>query len=58
MANRPWWLRQWWLNRPLRAKGLIVVAVPLFALIGTTSASLALTHDQSQERTVALAGRT
>jgi signal transduction histidine kinase/DNA-binding NarL/FixJ family response regulator len=57
VANRPWWLRQWWLNRPLRAKGLIVVAVPLFALIGTTSASLALTHDQSQERTVALAGR-
>ena len=56
-ANHPWWLRQWWLNRRLRAKGLIVVAVPLFALIGTTSASLALTHDESQERTVALAGR-
>src|ERR1700683_4628009 len=57
LANRPWWLRQWWLNRPLSAKGLIVVAVPLFALIGTTSASLALTHDESQERSVALAGR-
>jgi len=57
LANRPWWLRQWWLNQPLSAKGLIVVAVPLFALIGTTSASLALTHDESQERTVALAGR-
>jgi signal transduction histidine kinase/ActR/RegA family two-component response regulator len=57
LANRPWWLRQWWLNRRLRAKGLVVVAVPLFALIGTTSASLALTHDQSQERTVALAAR-
>jgi signal transduction histidine kinase len=57
VANRPWWLRQWWLNRPLRRKGLIVVTVPLLALIGTTSASLALTHDQSQERTVALAAR-
>ncbi len=57
MAIRPWWLRQWWLNRPLRAKGLIVVAVPLFALICTTSASLALTHDESQERSVAMAAR-
>jgi signal transduction histidine kinase/ActR/RegA family two-component response regulator len=57
LANRRWLLRQWWLNRPLRAKGLIVVAVPLFALICTTSASLALTHDESQERSVAMAGR-
>jgi signal transduction histidine kinase/ActR/RegA family two-component response regulator len=57
LANRPWWLRQWWLNRPLKAKGLIVVAVPLFALICTTSASLAFTHDESQQRTVALAAR-
>jgi signal transduction histidine kinase/ActR/RegA family two-component response regulator len=57
LANRPWWLRQWWLNRPLRAKGLIVVAIPLFALICTTSASLAFTHDESQERGVALAAR-
>jgi signal transduction histidine kinase/ActR/RegA family two-component response regulator len=54
-ANHPWWLRQWWLNRRLRAKGLIVVAVPLFALIVTNSASLALTHDESQQRSVALA---
>jgi signal transduction histidine kinase/AmiR/NasT family two-component response regulator len=57
LPNRSWWLRQWWLNRPLRAKGLIVVAVPLVALIGTTSASLALTHDESQERSVARVGR-
>jgi signal transduction histidine kinase/ActR/RegA family two-component response regulator len=56
-TTRPWWLRQWWLNRSLRAKGLIVVAVPLFALICTTSASLAFTHDESQERSVALAAR-
>lgn len=57
VTSRAWWLQQWWLNRPLRAKGLIVLAVPLFALVGTTSASLALTHDQSQQRKVALAGR-
>jgi hypothetical protein len=36
----------------VRAKGLIVVAVPLIALIGTTSASLAL---QYQERAAARA---
>jgi signal transduction histidine kinase/ActR/RegA family two-component response regulator len=57
LANRPQWLRQWWLDRLLKVKGLIVVAVPLLALIGTTSASLALTHHEGQERTVALAGR-
>ena len=56
-ANHSWWLRQWWLNRRLRAKGLIVVAIPLFALIATNSASLALTHDESQQRSVALAAR-
>ncbi len=57
LANRPWWLRQWWLNRPLRTKGLIVVAAPLLALIGTNLASLALTHDEGQQRKVALAAR-
>jgi len=29
-------IRRWWLNRSLRAKGLIVVAVPLIALMGLT----------------------
>jgi signal transduction histidine kinase/ActR/RegA family two-component response regulator len=57
LASHPWWLRQWWLNRRLRVKGMIVVAIPLFALICTTSASLALTHDENQERSVAVAGR-
>jgi signal transduction histidine kinase/ActR/RegA family two-component response regulator len=57
LANLRQWLRQWWLDRPLRAKGLIVVAVPLAALIGTTSASLLFTHLEAQQRTVALAGR-
>jgi CheY-like chemotaxis protein len=31
LANRPWWLRQWWLDRPLWVKGLIMATVPLFA---------------------------
>jgi signal transduction histidine kinase/ActR/RegA family two-component response regulator len=44
-------IRQWWLNRPVRTKGLIVVAVPLIALMGLTSANLLLQHDESNERT-------
>jgi signal transduction histidine kinase len=39
----------------VRAKGLIVVAVPLIALIGTTSASLALQYNERQERSAATA---
>jgi hypothetical protein len=35
-------LQRWWLDRSLRAKGLIVVAVPLIALLGITSANLVL----------------
>ena len=49
-------LRRWWLDRPLRAKGLIVVAGPLIALVGITSASLALQYNERQERSVARAG--
>ncbi len=41
-------LRQWWLDRSLRVKGLIVVAVPLIALMGITSANLLLQHDQNK----------
>ena len=33
-------LRRWWLNLSLRAKGLMVVAVPLIALMGDISANL------------------
>jgi hypothetical protein len=32
-------LRQWWLNRTVRAKGMIVVAVPLVALIAVSLAA-------------------
>ncbi len=48
-------LRQWWLNRPLRAKGLIVVAVPLIALMGITSANLMLQQNESHDRNVSIA---
>jgi hypothetical protein len=40
-------LRQWWLDLSLRAKGLIVVAVPLIALMGITSANLVLQQDEA-----------
>jgi signal transduction histidine kinase/CheY-like chemotaxis protein len=48
-------LRRWWLDRPLRLKGLTVVAVPLIALMCITSADLLLQHDESNERNVSLA---
>ena len=35
-------LRRWWLDRSLRTKGMIVVAVPLIALLAITSANLLL----------------
>jgi signal transduction histidine kinase/ActR/RegA family two-component response regulator len=54
-AVRPGRLRRWWLDRSVRAKGRIVVAVPLIALIGVTSASLVLQHNEQQERQVSRA---
>ena len=53
-AVRPGRLQRWWLDRSVRAKGMMVVAVPLIALIGVTSASLVLQHNEEQERQVAL----
>ncbi|MGD0066784.1 MAG: CHASE3 domain-containing protein, partial [Streptosporangiaceae bacterium] len=50
-------IRRWWLNRSLRTKGLIVVAVPLIALMGLTSANLLLQHNESNERTISLNAR-
>jgi signal transduction histidine kinase/ActR/RegA family two-component response regulator len=47
-------MHRWWLDRPMRAKGMVVVAVPLVALIAVTSASLALQYNERQERSVAL----
>jgi signal transduction histidine kinase/ActR/RegA family two-component response regulator len=46
-------LGRWWLNRSMRVKGTVVVAIPLIALIGVTSASLALQHKERQVRSVA-----
>jgi signal transduction histidine kinase/CheY-like chemotaxis protein len=51
-------MQRWWLNRPVRAKGMVVVAVPLIALVAVTSASLVLEHDERQERSVALTAST
>ena len=51
-AERPGRLVRFWLDRSVRVKGRIVVAVPLIALIGVTSASLVLQHNEQQERQV------
>ena len=51
---RPGRLRRWWLDWPVRAKGMIVVAVPLAALLAVTSASLVLQHNERQVRHTAL----
>jgi signal transduction histidine kinase/ActR/RegA family two-component response regulator len=56
-ADRPHGLRQWWLDRSLRTKGLIVVAVPLIALLGITSANLTLQRDESGQRSVSTNAR-
>jgi signal transduction histidine kinase/CheY-like chemotaxis protein len=49
-ADRAGRLKRWWLDRPVRTKGLIVVAVPLFALIAMRSASLVLQLSESHAR--------
>jgi signal transduction histidine kinase/ActR/RegA family two-component response regulator len=56
-AVRAHGLRRWWLDLSLRGKGLIVVAVPLIALLGITSANLVLQRDEATERTISLAAR-
>jgi hypothetical protein len=45
-------LRKWWLDKSLRKKSLIVVAVPLIALMGITSANLLLNRSEDHERGV------
>lgn len=55
VAVRTGRLPQWWLDRSVRAKGMIAVAFPLIALIAVTVASLVLQYNEQQERTVALA---
>lgn len=48
-------LKQWWLDRSIRVKGIVVVAVPLVALILITLASIVLQNNERQERRAALA---
>ena len=43
-------MAQWWLNRTVRAKGMIVVAVPLLTLIAVTVASLMLQGKEQRQR--------
>jgi signal transduction histidine kinase/ActR/RegA family two-component response regulator len=47
---RPSRLRQWWLDRSVLVKGMIVVAIPLASLLAITSASLVLQANEQQER--------
>jgi PAS domain S-box-containing protein len=49
------WLHRWWLDRSVRTKGLIVVAIPLIIMVFLTSASLLLEHSERQARKVSLA---
>src|ERR1700677_434277 len=50
-------IRRWWLDLSLRAKGLIVIALPLIALMGVISANLALQQSESNERNVSVNAR-
>ena len=51
-AMGPGRIKQWWLDRSVRAKALTLLAVPLIALFGTSSASLVLEHDERAQRAV------
>ena len=48
-------MAQWWLNRTVRAKGMIGVAVPLLTLIAVTVASLMLQGKEQRQRAAARA---
>ena len=48
-------LHQWWLDRSIRVKGMVVATVPLVALILIVLASVVLQSNEQQERQVALA---
>ncbi len=56
-AGRARGLRRWWLDLSLRAKGLVVVALPLIALMAITSANLLLLQHENKERTVSINAR-
>jgi signal transduction histidine kinase len=50
-AERVRRLQRWWLDRRLRTKGLLVVAVPLVILMGLTAANLLLQQSEGAVRT-------
>lgn len=52
VPHAPRWLTRWWLNRSIRSKGLVVIAIPLTALTVIASASLALESHERQVREV------
>jgi PAS domain S-box-containing protein len=54
VADTRSWLKRWWLDRPVRTKGLIVVAVPLITLIAVSLANLGLAHNERAERNISL----
>jgi CHASE3 domain sensor protein len=56
-TDQPHGLQRWWLDRRVRTKGLIVIAVPLIALLSITSASLVLQQVESNERAVSITAR-
>ena len=53
-VRRPGRVKQWWLDRSVRAKAMTVLAVPLIALIGTSSTSLALEHQERTSRAASI----
>jgi len=48
-------VRQWWLDRSIRVKGIVVVTLPLVVLLGIVLASVVLQGNERQERQVAMA---
>jgi signal transduction histidine kinase/CheY-like chemotaxis protein len=56
-TDQAYGIRRWWLDLSLRAKGLIVVAVPLIALMGIISANLELQQSESNERNISTNAR-
>ena len=56
-VDEPRGLRRWWFDQSLGRKGMIVVAVPLAALMGITTANLLLQQSETHERTVSLQAR-
>src|SRR3984885_11126724 len=56
-SYQPRGLRRWWFDRSFRAKGSIVVAAPLIALMLLTSANLVLQQGETHERNISLNAR-